>query len=769
MSRATLFGYTDRISVKAGEVVQFHVSAEGADTASAQLVRLIHGDENPAGPGFVEEPVACDANGSWAVGKQFTQVGSFLTVSDPAGRLALDGSLTLFAFISPNRPQGAGRQVLVSRWDETRGRGYGLGIDEHGRLEFWLGGEQGVSRLRAETPLHRRVWYFVAATFDAATGRAALFQDGVVNRYNSLLSRAAALETGARAGGSFRQGPEPLPDTPFLIAGCHAGGAGRAVSNTYCGKIDRPGLFDRALDACEIDALRSGGVPPAAGLVAYWDTAHGYDDRGIGDLVKDVGPWGLGAAGYNRPVRGQTGWNWGGRNDCFRLAPQEYGGIEFHADQIVDCNWPVTKSVRLPETLKSGVYAMRLRAGDAAAEEHVVFFVRPKTPSAKLAFLVPTASYIASANEQLCFDEQASEAIAARPPVLSARDIDVQTHAEFGRSVNETWADGSDVFYSSYHRPILTMRPKYRLPSIGTPWGLSADLCVVAWLEHMKYDYEILTDEDLEREGASALAPYRCVLTGTRPEYYSEAMLDATEDFIAAGGRYIYTGGSGYACNVGFRADEPWVLECRKYGEMFKVTGARPGEYYMASTGQAGGGWKMLGRPSQKMVGVGFIAQGFESGMPYRRMPDSYHRTVSWITKGIRGEIVGDFGLAYDSAAGLMIDRYNLSLGTPPHAKIIASSGGHTDNYVVNREDIHYSFPGLYGSYDYRVRADMTYFTAPNNGAVFSAGSVAFGMALPLNGFDNNVSRLLANVVGAFVEPGILPGALWVNEEKQWR
>ena len=63
----------------------------------------------------------------------------------------------------------------------------------------------------------------------------------------------------------------------------------------------------------------------------------------------------------------------------------------------------------------------------------------------------------------------------------------------------------------------------------------------------------------------------------------------------------------------------------------------------------------------------------------------------------------------------------------------------------------------------------MAYFTAPNNGAVFSVGSVAFGQALPVNNFDNNVARLLANVLDAFVKPGALPGSRWISEEKQWR
>ena len=48
-------------------------------------------------------------------------------------------------------------------------------------------------------------------------------------------------------------------------------------------------------------------------------------------------------------------------------------------------------------------------------------------------------------------------------------------------------------------------------------------------------------------------------------------------------------------------------------------------------------------------------------------------------------------------------------------------------------------------------------------------GSIAFGQALPANGFDNSASRLLTNVVNAFLKPGALPGSYWTVEEKQWR
>ena len=38
------------------------------------------------------------------------------------------------------------------------------------------------------------MWYFVAASLDAETGRATIYQEGVGNRYNSLLGKVAPLD-----------------------------------------------------------------------------------------------------------------------------------------------------------------------------------------------------------------------------------------------------------------------------------------------------------------------------------------------------------------------------------------------------------------------------------------------------------------------------------------------------------------------------------------------------------------------------------------------
>ena len=70
-------------------------------------------------------------------------------------------------------------------------------------------------------------------------------------------------------------------------------------------------------------------------------------------------------------------------------------------------------------------------------------------------------------------------------------------------------------------------------------WGFAADLDLIGWLEARGFEYDVVTDEDLPREGPGLLAGYKVVLTGTHPEYYSSAMLDALEKFLTTSGRLM--------------------------------------------------------------------------------------------------------------------------------------------------------------------------------------------------------------------------------------
>ena len=774
MAEIKLFGYTNKLSVKPGENIDFHVSADGTQSADAQLVRIIHGDEHPNGPGYMDEEIESDLNGKWDVKKQFTQLGSYLRVNDPNNLLAIDGDFTVFGYINPSTPNTGAHQWLFCRWDNKTNKGYGIGINKDGYLELVVGNGKEVDYLYSELPLVKKVWYFVGATFNYKTGEATLYQEGVVNRYNSLLGKVVPYDYRSHTKTTFRFKQVNDPQTPFIIAGAIDDHQirGKFVSGTYAGKIDRHGVCNKVLSKEELDKICSGEIPDKNSLVAYWDTTEGHTENGISNDVIDTGPNKLNSTGFNHPVRCMTGWNWSGKNDCFRLSPKEYGGIDFHPDAITDAGWDVAKTFTLPENLKSGVYAFRLRAGNGKGlgEEYIVFFVRAKKPKAKICFLVPTASYLAYANEKLSFEAQIIQPMTGQPPTITDIDVEQYKNPEFGLSTYDSFADGAGVCFTSYKRPILNMRPKYRTSGMGITWQLPADLSIIGWLEHHYKDaYEIVTDEDLHKEGLDAIKPYNCVISGTHPEYTSEKMLDAMEDFVAEGGRFIYMGGNGFYWVVGFYDDQPWCMEVRKLDAGMRAWAAKPGEYYMQTTGERGGLWRMRGRAPQKFSGVGFIAEGFDTAEPYRKMPDAWHRTVSWITEGVEGEIFGDHGLAYGGAAGIELDRYDLSLGTPPHTKIVASSGGHSDNYVLVTEELLYAYAGLVGSLDYRIRADMTYFTAPNDGAVFCTGSIGYGQALPSNNFSNSASTVLKNVVDAFAKEGKLPGGKWTLEEKQWK
>ena len=532
MAEIKLFGYTNKLSVKPGENIDFHVSADGTQSADAQLVRIIHGDEHPNGPGYMDEEIESDLNGKWDVKKQFTQLGSYLKVNDPNNLLAIDGDFTVFGYINPSTPNTGAHQWLFCRWDNKTNKGYGIGINKDGYLELVVGDGKEVDYLVSELPLVKKVWYFVGATFNYKTGEATLYQEGVVNRYNSLLGKVVPYDYRSHTKTTFRFKQVNDPQTPFIIAGAIDDHElrGKFVSGTYAGKIDRHGVYNKVLSKEELDKICSGEFPDKNSLVAYWDTTEGHTENGISNDVIDTGPNKLNSTGFNHPVRCMTGWNWSGKNDCFRLSPKEYGGIDFHPDAITDAGWDVAKTFTLPENLKSGVYAFRLRAGSGKGlgEEYIVFFVRAKKPKAKICFLVPTASYLAYANEKLSFEAQIIQPMTGQPPTITDIDVEQYKNPEFGLSTYDSFADGAGVCFTSYKRPILNMRPKYRTSGMGITWQLPADLSIIGWLEHHYKDaYEIVTDEDLHKEGLDAIKPYNCVISGTHPEYTSEKMLDA--------------------------------------------------------------------------------------------------------------------------------------------------------------------------------------------------------------------------------------------------
>ena len=105
-----------------------------------------------------------------------------------------------------------------------------------------------------------------------------------------------------------------------------------------------------------------------------------------------------------------------------------------------------------------------------------------------------------------------------------------------------------------------------------------------------------------------------------------------------------------------------------------------PGERYHSTTGEpAASGATAAGRPIGSSVSVR-PAAGFDRGAPYVRQPGSFDPRAAFIFEGIGpDEAIGDFPslMVQHGAAGYEMDRLDFSLGTPPHALLLASSVGH--------------------------------------------------------------------------------------------
>src|SRR5262249_51842860 len=125
--------------------VRFMVSSQ-APRYHADIVGLIHGDANPKGPGIKETVVNTPANADYPGKRQPLPLGSYGVVADnPA--LRLTGSFSIAAWIAPTRhdPQAPGGGVpngdqgIVTKWASAEQSGYGLFIENDGRLALWVG------------------------------------------------------------------------------------------------------------------------------------------------------------------------------------------------------------------------------------------------------------------------------------------------------------------------------------------------------------------------------------------------------------------------------------------------------------------------------------------------------------------------------------------------------------------------------------------------------------------------------------------------------
>lgn len=721
-----LTGYSDRLSAAPGERIAFKVSSAAAAPYRASLARVVHADPNPAGPGVKIEDLAHRFAVERPSKVQALAQGSYARV-DAAAALRTPGPLTVTALVWPTLA-AAREQCVLSRWDEAGGAGWALSLGPGG-VTARVGAPGGAPLAITGHALPLRQWHRIWLVADPAAG--------------TLRVGYAAL-----AGGGREEASAPLPPATRLDAAAPlliGARLGREAREHYNGKIEDPGLL--AVAAAAPEALVLDPLLPPAGLIAGWDFSQGID----GLDITDVGPHRLGGKLVNLPTRAVTGARWTGREMCWRHAPREYAAIHFHDDDVYDAGWATDFELTVPDDLPSGAYLMRLAAEGHADE--LPFYVRPARgrPRADVLFIASTYTYQAYANHARGSTDAAyRERVAA----WGAYPHNPDNHPDYGRSTYNRHRDGSGICYSSRLRPVLTFRPRYLTFLDARGSGLrhySADTHLLDWLEAQGIRYDVVTDEDVDAEGAALLAPYATVLTGSHPEYHTARTLDAHAGYLEGGGKLVYLGGNGFYWRIATSPAVPGVIEVRRAEGGIRAWDAQVGEYYHALDGAYGGLWRRNGRPPQRIVGVGFSAQGLFEGSYYRRQPGADDPRAAWILEGVKDAVIGDFGLSGGGAAGFELDRADPTLGTPAGAIVVASSEGHGPSFIVVPEELLSHLATVSGEKPARLlRADMTYAELPGGGAVFAVGSITFCGSLSHNRYDNNVSRILRNVLDRF-------------------
>jgi len=735
-----IIGYADKMTVAPGDAIAFKISAVGDTPYAAKLVRLISGDANPDSPGVQMADLPSAFEGAYPSRFQRVSLGSFARA--PVGEKLRDlKSFTLSATVWPTMPDKPA-QGVAARLDAAAGIGFALSLGPDGATAQLGLGDGKVAHISVGRPLTERRWARIWCSYDTATGRLSVGQAPVTSETGVDDAGEAALDVGGSVA-------VDAIGSDFLIASL----TGDGPETCFNGKIERP-ILHRGARAAEHAAKAQS--PSAEDVVAAWDFSQGISSL---DVI-DAGPLGLHGRLINLPSRAMTGSNWSGEEMSWRHRPQEYGAIHFHDDDIEDCKWQTDFTFEIPEGMKSGVYAAHVTTDNGY--DTIPFVVRPApgAPQAKFCLVMPTFTYVIYANHAR---ESTTAGYLAKAKAWGARPWTSDTYPGFGLSTYNYHTDGSGISHTTRHRPILNMRPGFlSIPNSFAVSGvrhLPADLHVIQWLESKGIDYDVVTDEDLDRDGVAAIQGYKAVATMSHPEYHTPESLNAFRDYAHVhGGRLLYLGGNGFYWRIARHPELEGVYEIRRAEDGIRAWAAEPGEYWNAFDGAYGGLWRRNGKPPQTLAGVGFTSQGMFQGSYYRRTPASYEDENAWIFKGVEDEIIGDFGFFGGGAAGYELDRADPKLGTPPNAVTLASSENHQDHFVLVHEEqlTHIDTvprakqkPG--GRPEELIRADIVYFETPKGGAVFSVGSITFCGSLAWNGGDNNVSRMTENVIRHFL------------------
>lgn len=304
------------------------------------------------------------------------------------------------------------------------------------------------------------------------------------------------------------------------------------------------------------------------------------------------------------------------------------------------------------------MYAAQVE-GPNGLRRHIPFVVRPAAPSAPFAVVLSTNTYQAY-NDWGGHDQYSGDMPGTRRTFTFQRP-NRGAQVEPTGMINHTW-------YS--------------------------DLILLRWMTRQGVSYDCYTDADLDAT-PDWLYSYPALVLASHPEYWSDAMRTNALDYVASGGKLIYTGGNGVYERVEFSSDRT-ALTFRN------ADGNR--DYF-----------GNYGLPASQLLGVNYTGTGWMTFAPYKVMRDHPLLAGTGLTVG---DLFGHTG--YNGAAsGWEFDTFFGYEGEATAGDVIAQ--------------------GQNGE----AGATMVFVERPGGGWVFSASSMAFNGCLDT---DPALSQLLRNV-----------------------
>jgi N,N-dimethylformamidase len=360
---------------------------------------------------------------------------------------------------------------------------------------------------------------------------------------------------------------------------------------------------------------------------------------------------------------------------------------------------------------RSGLYYFQARTA-GSARFSFPWVVAPAAPQAAIAVLASDLNWNAYNNFGGRSNYIHADELPPAPPVNARQEIKRYTDRD-----HATW--GCPAYAPlSFDRP-QPINHIDAAESVTDPIeGRSA--CHVApaewrllgWLEREGFAYDLYSESQLDA-GVLDLSAYRVLVLGPHPEYWTRKMYDRVKTWVfREGGRLVYLGGNGLNCEVELTAENTMV--CHNTA----IRGLWP-----ADMGGAESRFARRHESEANLLGVVFNPAGIMTAAPYR-VVDPAH----WVFEGTHlraGDRFGERSLhrrCPGGASGHETDK--ISASSPGNVHLLAK-GLNADN----------------------GGAEMVCFDTPNDGAVFSAGSICYISSLLV---DEAVSTITANVLRRF-------------------